>query len=95
MAADRQNVLAVGFLGSYARGDWGPGSDLDVVVITEGELPPIGERARGWDTGSIPVPVDLLLYSRGEWSALLDRSPRMAEVVSREAVWLVGEGRVR
>jgi len=89
-AAERKTVVAIAALGSYARGDWGPGSDLDMVVILEGEIPPIGERARGWDTSAIPDPVDLLLYSRDEWTTLLERSPRMADVVRKEGIWLVG-----
>jgi predicted nucleotidyltransferase len=30
----RDDVLRVGYFGSYARGDWGVGSDLDVIIIT-------------------------------------------------------------
>ena len=90
VAADREDVEAIGYLGSYARGDWGFGSDLDLIVVLRGELPPIGARARHWDTSAIPVPVDLLLYSRPEWRAALDRSPRWATTVENEAVWLTG-----
>jgi predicted nucleotidyltransferase len=88
---EHDKILAIGYVGSYARGDWGPGSDLDLIVIVRGELPPIGERARTWDTRGIPVPVDLLLYSLREWRASLDRSARWLGIVTHEAVWLYGK----
>lgn len=90
VTAERDDIDAIGYVGSYARGDWGPGSDLDLVVVIRGGLPPIGERARHRDTASFPVPVDLLLYSTAEWRAHLERSPRWAQTVAEEAVWLTG-----
>lgn len=33
--ASRPGIDAIGYFGSYARGDWGVGSDLDLVVIGE------------------------------------------------------------
>lgn len=89
-ARRRADLAAIGYIGSYARGDWGPGSDLDLIVVTRGELPPLGERAREWDTADIPVPTDLILYSAGEWRRALARSPRWRRVVKEEAVWLIG-----
>ena len=36
----RRDVVKIGFFGSYARGDWGVGSDLDVIVVLkESDLP--------------------------------------------------------
>jgi predicted nucleotidyltransferase len=33
-------VLEIGYFGSYARGDWGVGSDVDlIVIVAESELP--------------------------------------------------------
>jgi predicted nucleotidyltransferase len=65
--------VAVGYFGSYARGDWGVGSDLDLVVIVEASAEPFERRA---------VPVDLLVYTRAEWTRLASRP--------RDVVWLVG-----
>ncbi|MGC8890664.1 MAG: nucleotidyltransferase domain-containing protein, partial [bacterium] len=31
----RNDVLKIGFFGSYARGDFGIGSDLDLIIIVE------------------------------------------------------------
>ncbi len=33
LTRSRPQVVRVGYFGSYARGDWGVGSDLDVVLL--------------------------------------------------------------
>ncbi len=84
---ERGDVVAVGYFGSYARGDWGVGSDLDLVIIIEDSDEPFERRSAGWDTASIPVPVDALVYTRAEWDAM-DRSSRFRAMLDREAQWL-------
>jgi len=64
---ERPEVLRIGYFGSYARGDWGVGSDLDVVIILKLSNRPFIERAAEWDTSEIPVPVDVLVYTEAEW----------------------------
>ncbi len=77
-------VEAVGCFGSYARGDWGVGSDLDLVVIVAASALPFERRAARWDATGLPVPADLLVYTRAEWERL--RAP------PAEVVWLAGKG---
>jgi predicted nucleotidyltransferase len=60
-------VLEIGYFGSYARGDWDVGSDLDlVIVVAESELPR-ERRAVVFDTEKLPVPVDLIVHTLSEW----------------------------
>lgn len=66
----RPRVQRVGVFGSYARGDWGVGSDLDVVVLVDETDVPFLERPSAFDTLSLPVPVDLLVYTLEEWRRL-------------------------
>lgn len=74
------SVLAIGYFGSYARGDWGVGSDLDVVVIVDDSPEPFERRAARWDVTRLPVPADLLVYTRAEWARL--------PAPPREVVWI-------
>ena len=67
------SVVAVGYFGSYARGDWGVGSDLDLVAIVEDSSLPFERRAARCDVTRLPVPADLLVYTRSEWEALPSR----------------------
>jgi predicted nucleotidyltransferase len=78
-------VLRVGYFGSYARGDWGVGSDVDLLVIVERSGLPFLRRPIEWDTTRLPVPADLLVYTQDEWAALRGR---FRDTVEREAVWV-------
>jgi hypothetical protein len=80
-------VRRIGYFGSYARGDWGVGSDLDLVVIVEHSDQPFARRAAAWDTTDLPVPADLLTYTTAEWDALC-RAGRFGQTLARETVWL-------
>jgi predicted nucleotidyltransferase len=63
-------VRRIGYFGSYARGDWGVGSDLDVLMLVARSSEPFERRAARWDTTGLPVPVDLLVYTTEEWERL-------------------------
>lgn len=87
MAQQQPGVLRIGYIGSYARGDWGVGSDVDIVVIIERATLPFERRATQWDATELPVPADVLVYTLDEWQAL-DRQGRFYQTVMREAVWV-------
>jgi predicted nucleotidyltransferase len=88
VSATRSDVLGIGVFGSYARGDWGVGSDLDVVIVTEASNRPFYERPLDWDATSLPVPVDLIVYTREEWERM-PRESRMGRMLHGETIWLV------
>lgn len=73
VARKRPEVVRIGYFGSYARGDWGVGSDFDLVVIVKGSRLPFVERAREWDATELPVPVDLFAYTEEEWDSIIDK----------------------
>ena len=79
-------VIRIGYFGSYARGDWGPGSDLDVLMVVEGSEEPFERRAAQWDTTELPVAVELLLYTKAEWERL-PQWGRFYRTVIRETIW--------
>jgi predicted nucleotidyltransferase len=81
MARLRPDVVRIGYFGSYARGDWGPGSDLDLAVIVEREDRPFERRSARWDMTSLPVPADLLVYTAAEWEATPLARSIAAEIV--------------
>jgi predicted nucleotidyltransferase len=87
VAASHPEARRIGYFGSYARGDWGVGSDLDVLVIAEESAVPFQRRAVRWDTRTLPVPTDLLVYTESEWRAMRDTG-RWSEKISREVIWI-------
>ena len=79
-------VVRVGCVGSYARGDWGVGSDLDVIVLlSESDLSRLERYARYYPQG-VPVPVDVWVYTLAEWQDLATDSPQLRRRLERE--WL-------
>ena len=67
---NRSDVLRIGYLGSYARGDWGVGSDLDLIAVLEEIFEPVEYRAADWDLNGLPVPAEIIVFSRLEWEDL-------------------------
>ncbi len=88
LAARRTDVLAIGYIGSYARGDWGVGSDLDIIIVLRDSPLPLAERARQFDATQLPVPADVLVYTEREFTSLLEADTRFARALQREIVWL-------
>lgn len=84
---ERPDVLRIGYIGSYARGDWGPGSDLDLVIVIERTDKRTFERGREWRVTDLPVPADILVYTREEWRRM-GGGTRMGRVMRDEAVWV-------
>jgi uncharacterized protein len=81
-------LLQLGYFGSYARGDWGVGSDLDLVLIVHGATRAFADRPLDWDTLDLPVPTDLLVYTQHEWDRLLAEGGAFPATLQREVVWL-------
>ncbi len=93
VAREHPEVLRVGCFGSAARGDWGVGSDLDLLVIVAHSDKPFLYRAADFDTASLPVPADLLVYTQDEWAAM-ERSGRCGRLQA-EVRWLYERGEER
>lgn len=87
VARGRPELRRVGYFGSYARGDWGVGSDLDVVLVVAGADLPFARRPAAWDLTRLPVPADALVYTEEEWRRL-EPASRFARVLTREVVWV-------
>jgi uncharacterized protein len=87
-AKGHPELVRLGYFGSYARGDWGVGSDLDLVAVVTASDEEFARRAADWDTTTLPVPVELLVYTAAEWEALLKETSRFAQVLRGETVWI-------
>lgn len=87
----RKDVLRIGYFGSYARGDWGVGSDLDIVIVLESSESPFGRRGVEWDVTGLSVPVEILVYTEEEWDSF---SPQnlFYRTVMQETVWVYVRG---
>ncbi len=83
----RDDVLSIGYFGSYARGNWGVGSDLDLIIIVKDSRHPFIKRAAEWDASELPVPADILVYTAEEWQDLIRREQFSRRII-QETIWV-------
>lgn len=96
LAAAHPELARFGYFGSYARGDAGVGSDLDLVAVVRHSARPFAERALDFDLGGLPVPGELIVYTEAEWQAMRVRPSRFQSALESETVWILGsEGTAR
>ncbi len=82
VARQHPELLRAGYFGSCARGDWGVGSDLDLVVIVEEASERFERRPLCWDLSRFPVPAELLVYTEDEWQRLQAKGGRFARMMA-------------
>lgn len=76
-------VWRVGVFGSYARGDAGVGSDLDLVVLLRD-----GAGAPLFDVTGLPVPADTLVFEETPWRRASGEPTGIARTIALEVRWL-------
>ena len=91
IAVRHADVVRVGYFGSYARGDWGVGSDVDVLVLVRVCQTPFERRGILWNAMELPVHADVLVYTLAEWASL-DAASRWRRTLEDEVVWIDGCG---
>lgn len=89
IAARDERVHRIGYFGSYARGQAGVGSDLDVVAVVGHSDLSFARRATMWETTGLPVPIDLLVYTREEWRALVADDRGWGRTLREETRWWI------
>ena len=88
----KHGIERIGYFGSYARGNWGVGSDLDIVIIVKHSDKPFEARGREWNTDALPVPTDVLVYTQAEWRSLIKQSP-FVRAIAAETIWVFQSGK--
>ena len=87
VTARRNDVRRIGYYGSYARGDWGVGSDLDLVVVLASSGEPPLDRNLQFDLTELPIPAEVVVFTEAEWNAL-DPSKRFHRTLQEETEWV-------
>jgi predicted nucleotidyltransferase len=83
----RPDIVRLGYFGSYARGDWGVGSDLDLIVVVNETSESFERRSVKWDLNDLPVSAEIIVYSLPEWEDLEKKDTKFARMLKSEAVW--------
>ena len=81
-------VVRIGIIGSYARGNWGVGSDVDILVELGACETPFERRALHLPEANLPVPEEILVYTTDELRRMRDdHNPFIAEA-DRVVLWV-------
>lgn len=81
LLADHSEVEEVVVFGSFPKGTWAPGSDLDVLLVLTSSPKPFRDRIPDYLPGAFPVGVDVFPYTSAELAAMRG-SGFLAEVES-------------
>jgi predicted nucleotidyltransferase len=84
----RPDLKRIGYFGSYARGDAGLGSHLDLVAVVQATDAPFELRDRDWDLSPLPVAADILIYTQAEWQNLMLTGSQLGHILQQETIWL-------
>ena len=90
-AGTASGIAAIGIFGSYARGEAGVGSDLDLIILVDDSPDPFERRPARFPVEHLPVPAEVLVYTLAEWQNLATMSPRFASTLAHETKWLIGQ----
>jgi len=69
LLAGHPGIEEIIVFGSFAEGNWAPGSDLDIFIVLSDSSIPVRDRIPGLLPGAFPVGVDLFPYTRDEMTA--------------------------
>ena len=59
-----------------------------MILVVDACAEPFERRGLDWDLTSLPVPADVLVYTRTELESMLSEGTRFATVVANETEWL-------
>ena len=88
----RPEIVRLGYFGSYARNDWGVGSDLDLIAVVNETCESFERRSINWDLNGLPVPAEIIVYSLMEWEDLEKKDTKFARMLKSEAIWTFCKG---
>jgi predicted nucleotidyltransferase len=86
-ARHRPDLQRLGYFGSYARNDWGVGSDLDLIAVVDDISEPFERRSLNWNLSSLPVPSEIVVYTDKEFEDLQKKNTRFGRLLKSEVVW--------
>lgn len=89
LRGSRPGVVRVGYFGSYARGDYVPGSDFDVLIeVADSDIPYWRDRGPHFYPAGFPVGIELFVYTSAELARLRAAGDAFLRAVDAEIKWI-------
>lgn len=90
LARRHPEITGVLLFGSIARGDAGPASDIDLVLVLEASDHPFPDRVSQYAPEIDELPVEVFPYTEDEARELLSEPDSFLATALAEGRWLVG-----
>ena len=84
----RAEILRVGYFGSYARGDYTPSSDLDVVILLSTSDSRLLDRVLEYQPEGVPVACEVFPYTTDEVDQMRSEGRGWWHEIEAHAVWV-------
>lgn len=88
LASRRSEIEQVLLFGSLARGDAGPGSDVDLLVLLQESSVPFLDRAVLYRLSGVGIGVDIFAYTREEFEEMMREGNSFLKQALREGILL-------
>ncbi|MFN8422192.1 MAG: nucleotidyltransferase domain-containing protein [Anaerolineae bacterium] len=85
--AARPDVVDIGIFGAYARGDWGVGSDVDVVIVVDDPAGAYLTRGLAFDTADCRLRATSSSTPPPSGRSAGGRADRFATTLAAETIW--------
>ena len=90
---DQPEVVRVGYFGSYARGDYVPGSDFDVLIelsngFSAADARRRADRSARYRPDKFPVAMEVHTYTTQELAGMRAAGTSFLQTIDAEIRWL-------
>ena len=83
-----KEILKIGLFGSYATDNYGPASDLDILIILSSSDKPITDRMSDYYPSNIPVGCELFVYTEDEVEKFESEGNKWFKGIEKETKWI-------
>ncbi len=86
---EHPEIVRIGFFGSYARDDYVPGSDFDVLIeVTTSDQPRRNDRPAAYQPDDFPIGMEVFVYTTDELTRMRNEDAAFIKTIDREITWL-------
>jgi len=88
-AEKHEEIVKIGYFGSYARDDYTPSSDLDVLIVVKGSSKPPHKRLLDYSIDHFPIGCELFVFTEEELVKKRELKRGWIHTILSEVQWIL------
>jgi predicted nucleotidyltransferase len=89
IVTQNSGIIKIGYFGSYARGDYTPASDLDILILIDKSDKVFFKRADDYTADNISVGCEIFVFTKQEVKQRTKKYKKgWVDTILEEAVWI-------